>query len=273
ESDGAGLEGLVGSDDEDGFVDDEDDDPEAFANMGAYSNIRTSVLDKKKAALVALGSLAEHAPRAFYPHLPLAMETLTAQVDYWHGEVRAAVCSCLEWMVHVANTVFPPEQEWQRGQALPLPAITSAACAKVVELLLQFMSDDHEAQVVTVACQGLKGVVEMMGPAAISTNLEGVMSTTNNLLMEKGNCFGQVFDDGEGGEDDEEDDEDTADGNVAYASCDLVGAFAKVIGPSFSEYFDVFLPSVLKYTKGSRPASDRAMAVGCFAEVFESIGP
>lgn len=48
--------------------------------MGAYSNIRTSVLDKKKAALVALGSLAEHAPRAFYPHLPLAMETLNAQV-------------------------------------------------------------------------------------------------------------------------------------------------------------------------------------------------
>lgn len=38
-----------------------------------------------------------------------------------------------------------------------------------------------------------------------------------------------MFEDGEGGEDDEdEDDEDTADGNVAYASCDLVGAFAKV---------------------------------------------
>ncbi|CAN0487013.1 unnamed protein product, partial [Scytosiphon promiscuus] len=77
------------------------------------------------------------------------------------------------------------EQEWQRGQALPLPPITAAACSKVVELLLQFMSDDHEAQVVTVACQGLKGVVEMVGPAAISTNLEGVMKTTNNLLMEK----------------------------------------------------------------------------------------
>lgn len=49
--------------------------------------------------------------------------------------------------------------------------------------------------------------------------------------------------------------------------------FRQVIGPSFSESFDVFLPSVLKYTRGSRPASDRAMAVGCFAEVFDSIGP
>lgn len=47
----------------------------------------------------------------------------------------------------------------------------------------------------------------------------------------------------------------------------------QVIGPSFAESFDVFLPSVLRYAKGSRPASDRAMAVGCLAEVFESIGP
>lgn len=53
----------------------------------------------------------------------------------------------------------------------------------------------------------------------------------------------------------------------------VVFRYLQVIGPSFSESFDVFLPSVLKYTKGSRPASDRAMAVGCFAEVFESIGP
>lgn len=45
----------------------------------------------------------------------------------------------------------------------------------------------------------------------------------------KGACFGQAFEDGEGGgDDDDEEDEDTVDGNVAYASCDLVGAFAKV---------------------------------------------
>lgn len=43
-------------------------------------------------------------------------------------------------------------------------------------------------------------------------------------------CFAETFDDGEGGQDDDEDDEDSADGNVAYAACDLVGAFAKVGG-------------------------------------------
>lgn len=63
-----------------------------FQNFaGAYTNIRTSVFDKKKAALVALGSLAEHAPVAFYPHLPLALETLTQQVRYYITRVSCAV--------------------------------------------------------------------------------------------------------------------------------------------------------------------------------------
>ncbi|CAM9783964.1 unnamed protein product [Ascophyllum nodosum] len=281
ESDGSPLDAEDDEEEETPFADDDDDDE--FA--GAYTNIRTSVLDKKKAALVAVGSLAEHAPRAFYPHLPLAMETLTSQVDYWHGEVRAAVCSCLEWMVHVAHQasgwtrVFPPAQEWERGQPTPLPQVTAGVCAKVVELLLHFMANDHDSQVVAVACAGLKGVVEMVGPSAISNDMERVMGVTNNLLLEKGACFKQDFEDEDeenrtGGVDDEdEEDDDTVDGNVAYASCDLVGAFAKVIGPSFSESFDGFLPSVMRYAKGSRPASERAMAVGCFAEVFESIGP
>lgn len=43
--------------------------------------------------------------------------------------------------------VFPPEQEWVRGQPTPLPQVTAGVCAKVVELLLNFMADDHDSQV------------------------------------------------------------------------------------------------------------------------------
>ena len=61
---------------------------------GGFANIRTSVLDKKKAALVALGSLAEHAPLAFYQHLPQAMETLNEQVRHARveGFERWGIC-------------------------------------------------------------------------------------------------------------------------------------------------------------------------------------
>lgn len=41
----------------------------------------------------------------------------------------------------------PPEQDWQRGQPLPLQPLTAEVCGKVVELLLDFMRTDHEAQV------------------------------------------------------------------------------------------------------------------------------
>lgn len=36
-----------------------------------------------------------------------------------------------------------------------------------------------------VACAGLKGVVEMIGPASISNDMGEVMRKTNNLLVEK----------------------------------------------------------------------------------------
>lgn len=49
-------------------------------------------------------------------------------------------------VVIAQNQVFPPEQEWQRGQATPLHQVTGGVCAKVVELLLQFMRKDHETQ-------------------------------------------------------------------------------------------------------------------------------
>lgn len=59
------------------------------------------------------------------------------------------------------------------------------------------------------------------------------LSLTVCLLNAQGPCFrpGMVDDAGVGDEEDDEDD-DTIDGNVANASCDLVGAFAKVSGSS-----------------------------------------
>lgn len=45
----------------------------------------------------------------------------------------------------------------------------------------------------------------------------------------QGDCFQESFeDDDEAGEADGDDDDETPDGNVAYACCDLIGAFAKV---------------------------------------------
>lgn len=50
-------------------------------------------------------------------------------------------------LVYFDVQVFPPEQEWVRGQPIPLPQVTAGVCAKVVEMLLNFMADDHDSQV------------------------------------------------------------------------------------------------------------------------------
>jgi hypothetical protein len=53
---------------------------------------------------------------------------------------------------------------------------------------------------------------------------------------------------------------------------DLIGALAKNIGVEFEPYFAAFHPLLLKFTKPSRAYSDRAMAIGCYAEVIAEIG-
>lgn len=44
-------------------------------------------------------------------------------------------------------------------------------------------------KVVAVACTGLKGVVEMVGPSAISNNMEHAIRVTNNILREKASAL------------------------------------------------------------------------------------
>lgn len=53
---------------------------------------------------------------------------------------------------------------------------------------------------------------------------------------------------------------------------DLVGAMAKVFGPVFANFSAEFFDAMMKFAKASRPASDRAMAIGCFAEMIQFMG-
>jgi importin-4 len=53
---------------------------------------------------------------------------------------------------------------------------------------------------------------------------------------------------------------------------DLVGCMAKVFGPLFTNFSAEFFDAMMKFAKASRPASDRAMAIGCFAEMIQFMG-
>lgn len=47
-------------------------------------------------------------------------------------------------------------------------------------------------KVVAVACTGLKGVVEMVGPSAISNSMEHAIRVINNILREKASTVGNL---------------------------------------------------------------------------------
>ena len=53
---------------------------------------------------------------------------------------------------------------------------------------------------------------------------------------------------------------------------DLVGALARVFGTAFSNLSAEFFDAMMKFAKTSRPSSDRAMAIGCFAEMLQFMG-
>jgi hypothetical protein len=54
--------------------------------------------------------------------------------------------------------------------------------------------------------------------------------------------------------------------------CDLIGSVAKCAGPIIIPFFDTFFELLLKFTRESRPYTDRSIAIGCIGEVLGEIG-
>ncbi|KAJ2340023.1 hypothetical protein GGH91_004302, partial [Coemansia sp. RSA 2671] len=98
---------------------------------------------------------------------------------------------------------------------------------------------------------------------------------SNNLLEifeKKALCQTADYDD----EDDEEQDEDELaelDSLLIGATADCVAEFAEVFGDAFETILDTFLPHITGYMKPSFAVSERAMAVGCLAEITKNMGP
>jgi len=72
---------------------------------------------------------------------------------------------------------------------------------------------------------------------------------------------------------DKDDEDDNGHDNLVMDSVvEVIGALAKAIGPAFAPYFEPFRLPLLKFTKSGRSYSDKAMAIGCFAEVIDEMG-
>jgi hypothetical protein len=264
---------ALGADDEEDAEDDGEGDKYLL-------NTNAGFVDTKKAALVALGALAEHTKKSFFPYLEKVLNEVildeNGALNSYHDSIRSEALVLLEFMVQVAcdhqNMPTPPKHG-----AIPLDNIVTEV-ARVVLITYISALQDVEKLPVSSALNGICGVLELIGVSGLGitspeTNKpigEILVAELVTLLQEKAPC--QAINKHEGHHTGDDDDDDDHDNVVMDSVCDCIGQMAKSAGPAFVPYYKQMHKLLLKFTKSSRAFTDRAMAIGCIAEVMNEIG-
>lgn len=257
-----------------GLKDDDDDEEE---DEHILLNTEEGFICTKKAAISALGSLAEFTGAAFFPYVEKSLTALLSAngaTDSYHRTIRSEGLIVMQFMVKVVCASQGPKELPPKGVSVELSNIVAYVVKVVCGTYLNVMGGDCEKEPVASALEGFNGVLETVGLVALSIQSEDqiignvLMLHLKALLDEKTQC--QVINKHE--QEDDEDDEGDHD-LILDAVVDLIGTLAKVIGAGFAPYFDPFFSPIMKYTKESRPHSDRAAAIGCLGEVIAYAGP
>lgn len=263
---------LVGLDDDE-FEDDEDN--EQF-NLTTHEGF----INTKKAALCAIGSLADHTGASFYPYLETTLNTLLAENNgpLWsfHRIIRAEALVTLQYLVKVACLNFGPISPPGKGEVIELHPIVRECVIASLTTCINSMITDVEKLPAAYSIESLESILKLVGMAGMtimdvdSNKSYGDLILQNilTLLKEKGKC--QTVLNRE--QDDDEDDDDDHDNLVMDAVCDLIATLAKIIGEGYMPYFTPMVKHLMKFTKKNRPHTDRAMSIGCFAEVINEVG-
>mmetsp|Transcript_13102 Transcript_13102/g.31597 ORF Transcript_13102/g.31597 Transcript_13102/m.31597 type:complete len:1068 (-) Transcript_13102:113-3316(-) len=252
---------LAGLDDSD----DEDED-------GQYVlHVRTALLEVKKGAITALGEMAAHTGNSFCPHLESCMVVLQKAAGNWHPLIKAEAADAFPSMIiPLIAAHHNGEIKWTKadlGGANPMSQVTATLVQAVLTEEVALMKDEDKTTV-GKACEAVQGVIELCGPHALSPVLNDALQNSHAIISKSAPCqtadelYGDI---GEFG--DEDDDHDS----FTQAACDLIGGFCRVMGHHFKQYLHQFLPPILEFTKPSRPASDRSMAVGCLSEIAQEL--
>ena len=266
----------------------EESDDDSLAGQ-AVVTVRTAMMNVKRASIVALGNLAEYTEGLFAPHLKAALECLKVLVDYFHHEIRERAAIALQQLVHGACLAHggeardpsysaPPNDEkepkainWTKGSDEPvLPPQLAVYVQDCVGLLLRLIAEDTAKSVAAVACESLNELIQDAGPSSFMARLPQLLEALILLANGKAPCQTLLGDDDDHEEDDDDDHDNVLMDNVA----DLCGGVAKVAGARLgTEATDAMFRAFARYAQPARSASDRAMALGCFAELCVELPP
>ncbi|KAJ2438059.1 hypothetical protein GGF42_008425, partial [Coemansia sp. RSA 2424] len=125
--------------------------------------------------------------------------------------------------------------------------------------------------IVTQICVELRSIMKDVGPAVTVDYTQDIAKNLLEIFEKKALCQTADIDDDEDLED--EDELAELDSLLIGAAADCVAEFAEVFGDAFEPILDTFLPHITGYVKPSYAVSERAMAVGCLAEITKNMGP
>jgi len=285
----------------DGGEEEEDDEQE-----GQFVwDVHTALLDVKKAAVFCLGEvsglksrhpvcfhpymlntalcyyhvvqLAQHTGPHFAPFLEQSMKQLEEQLKSINHIIRSEAAGALAHLVSSCCKAFPPSREWVQADLSDgvMSQPTQQLARAVTTVLVPLIQDDDEQDVAAVALESIQSILELVGPSLLNSKeeLDRLMLALLSVFQEKATCQQSIEEDDEdeegahGGEEDEESHD------VMVAAADVCGACAKTLGHVFIPYFNEMLQCLVNFTSPDRPEGQRSMAIGCFAEVCQNLGP
>lgn len=245
-------------------LDDSDDEGEE----GNYVyQVQTGALEAKKGAITAIGEIANHTGAAFVPYLEDAVSTLQSTAASWNPIITAISADALPSLVVPSVMAHHNgEIEYTKGDttnANPLNPHTAAVSQAILNELITLLKDDDKVTV-SKACEGIQSIIELCGPHALAPVAQDCMAATHALISRTAPC--QV-------EREEGDVDEDAEHELHMTSvCDLIGGFGRVMGLEFVPYLKEFLPPLCLWAAPTKPAGDRAMALGCLGEIGQELG-
>ncbi|KAI8325113.1 ARM repeat-containing protein [Martensiomyces pterosporus] len=260
---------AFGLDDDSNANGDVDDDEEEDAGF----NVSTAIADEKEIAADAAGELFASTTTGFLPYVQDTAKELIELLEHYSDTTRKSALVALFTYIRTFNKMANPEQ-WKAGVPLRVPVDenTDSMIKLVLPALVKMWEDEDDKLVVTQICTELRSIMQDVGPAVTIDYAEEIAKYILEIFEKKALCQTVDIDDEEEAL---EDDDDLAehDSLLIGAAADCVAEFADVFGEGFEPIMDTFLPHIAGYAKASFGVSERAMAVGCLAEITKNMGP
>ncbi|KAJ1963137.1 hypothetical protein GGI12_002236, partial [Dipsacomyces acuminosporus] len=260
---------AFGFDDEDALGEGMDDDDE-----DAGLNVSTAIADEKEIAADAAGELFASTTTGFLPYVQETAKELVELLDHYSDTTRKSAIVALFTYIRTFNKIANPEQ-WKAGVPLrvPIDENTQSMIKLVLPAVIKMWEDEDDKLVVTQICTELRSIMQDVGPAVTIDYANDIAKLVLEIFEKKALCQTVDFDDDEEAAEDDDDDLAEHDSLLIGAAADCIAEFADVFGEGFEPIMDTFLPHIVNYSKPSFGVSERAMAVGCLAEITKNIGP